>query len=124
VDTGYYSVIGTVRSSSAADQIRLTADVPSETDIDLTLIAKRIISGTVTLPDGEIAPAGGVSVTVTAVSGSDKATANVVIPEGLGSANYTLKVPPKHIGKRISCQLSNFEQKFICRLHITVCAGL
>jgi len=84
VDTGYYSVIGTVRSSSAADQIRLTADVPSETDIDLTLIAKRIISGTVTLPDGEIAPAGGVSVTVTAVSGSDKATANVVIPEGLG----------------------------------------
>jgi len=60
-------------------------------------LAKRIISGTVTLPDGEIAPAGG------------------VIPEGLGSANYTLKVPP---GKRISCQLSNFEQ------NITVCAGL
>jgi len=109
VDTGYYSVIGTVRSSSAADQIRLTADVPSETDIDLTLIAKRIISGTVTLPDGEIAPAGGVSVTVTAVSGSDKATANVVIPEGLGSANYTLKVPPSTSGKGylVSYQTSN-----------------
>jgi len=43
------------------------------------------------------------------VSGSDKATANVVIPEGLGSANYTLKVPPSTSGKGylVSYQTSN-----------------
>jgi len=79
--------------------------------------------GNVTLPDGEIAPAGGVSVTVTAVSGSDKATANVVIPEGLGSANYTLKVPQAHREKDILSAIK-LRTKFICRLHITVCAGL
>ncbi|RXE59077.1 Ig-like domain-containing protein [Acetivibrio mesophilus] len=109
VGTGYYCEGDTVRSSSAAEQIILTADEPLQSDINLTLIAKRDISGAVTLPDDGVAPAGGVSVTITAASGSDKATVAVIIPEGHNSADYMLKVPPSTSDKGylVSYQTSN-----------------
>lgn len=106
VRSGYYSQSGTVRSSSTATQIDLSTT--PESDINLTLIAKKRISGIIVLPD-DTAPVEGVTFTVKAECGSDRETASVTIPEGSNSIEYTLKVPPniEGTGYLVSYQTSN-----------------
>lgn len=98
VSSGYYSESGTVRSSSAGDTVKLSEDAPVQSDINLTLIENRIISGEVFILDG-VASAGGISVTVKAECGSDRVTKTVTIPEGGNVADYELTVPPNIAGK-------------------------
>ena len=58
-------------------------------DIAMTLITGKVISGTVSLPDG-FAPAGGLRVHI---SNTQSAWVNITILSGQSSANYTLVVP-------------------------------
>jgi len=98
VSSGYYSESGTVRTSSAADTVQLTQQAPVKSDINLTLIDNKIISGEVFILDGVVS-AGGLSVTVKAECGSDRVTKTVTIPEGGNFAEYELLVPPNAPGK-------------------------
>jgi|BioPla2DNA2_1021312.scaffolds.fasta_scaffold26868_1 hypothetical protein len=108
VSLGYYSQSGMVRSSSAADTVELSEYTPVQSDINLTLIENKIISGEIIILDG-VASAGGISVTVKAECGSDRVTKTVTIPEGGNVADYELRVPPNISGKGylISYQTSN-----------------
>lgn len=56
------------------------------------------ISGTVYLPDGEVAPKGGIYVYLYAETyGNKQYNHNITIPEGSNSAEYSIKVPKDHV---------------------------
>jgi len=63
---------------------------------NLTVIAKRTISGTISLKDGEKAPQEGIAVRITAIDGDEQ---TVVIPYGKSSVAYSLNVVPNAAGK-------------------------
>ncbi len=90
IATGYYNVSGTKPDEASATLINAYGDC---TGIDLTLIAKKTISGTVLLPD-VYAPIGGIKVTVSASNGKDTVSLNLTIPEASKSIAYTLFIPP------------------------------
>jgi len=93
-----------MRGSVRYDTLATLVDVIDEDrkDINLNLIAKKKITGTVSLPEGT-APKDGVTVTVWATYGSDKDSQTVTIPEGASSVEYVLYVEPfgpmRNVGK-------------------------
>jgi len=90
VSPGFYSESGSKETEKEASYLNITGD---RTGIDIPLITKRTIRGTILLPEG-YAPAGGVSVKVTAQSSSDKITASFVIPEGETQCPTHCMFPP------------------------------
>jgi hypothetical protein len=90
--SGYYSSSGTVRDMYSASLVNVSTSGASETD--LTLIPGKIISGTVSLPQGDVAPAGGINevVRIFPLDGPYE-VAGFNIPEGGNSANYSAVLP-------------------------------
>ncbi|HHW00925.1 MAG TPA: hypothetical protein GXX36_15420 [Clostridiaceae bacterium] len=93
---GYYSITGTIDSYDLATPVDV--NTISDLHIDLDIIYDTAITGTVTLPDGDIAPAGGIRVGISAFNNREGLIslyqANTIIPEGKNSARYYLPVPP------------------------------
>jgi len=87
---GYYAVVGTTSDVNAADPLAGGVDHSS---IDLTLLTGDQISGAVSLPNGELAPAGGLNVNVQASNQNGNANTSVYIAENSSSAAYALTVP-------------------------------
>lgn len=91
ISYGYYNENSTVTEANSATPVNVTeGDKPG---INIKLIAKRIISGLISLPSGKSAPVGGIAVTVIATNGTNTASVDVSIPEGRGSVPYTIYVP-------------------------------
>ena len=101
---GYYSVLSTTTGttwSGGAPSTRLDGD-SSHPGIDMTLLPGIRISGAVSLPAGQFAPAGGVSVDVvvshihplSASTPADRKRHAVLIPEGEASVPYVLTIAP------------------------------
>ncbi|WP_456378600.1 hypothetical protein [Thiolapillus sp.] len=100
---GYYSALSTTTGttwSGGVPSTRLDGD-SNHTDINMILLPGARISGIVSLPAGQLAPAGGVSVDVvvsrdhpvsTSIPGSKRHS--VLIPEGEASAPYVLAIMP------------------------------
>jgi uncharacterized repeat protein (TIGR02543 family) len=89
----------------------------NKTNVDITLIKGRNISGTVSLPSGEAAPEGGVNVTIYA--DLDNGTQNdwsddinicgyAFIQEGQNQAGYTLSVQNSNSGYQIQFNAENY----------------
>ena len=89
---GYHAGEETVFDEDNATQINGGSTVSG---IDLTLIEVSLIRGTLTLPDGQVAPPGGISFSVSASDLerlSPRGTASVEIPEGQASVDYALSI--------------------------------
>jgi len=85
VQGGYYSINGTTWDYSAKTLLPGGQDHP---DIDLVLLTGNTISGTVSLPSGDTAPAGGIDVDIRCGWGS----VSVSIEVGNSSAPYSMTV--------------------------------
>lgn len=103
VTKGYYSKDGTVADSSKGTLV----DVSKNTGINLSILKGNSIRGTVSLPEGEVAPKGGLSVRV--LARSDNGIPNSYsldfskevlckLPEGKSSASYSITVSPSNSG--------------------------
>lgn len=101
-DIGYYGSSETVRSADLAKGVNVRKE--NAGGINLTLIAKKTVSGKISLPYGT-APKGGLTVTVYAENNTDKQVSYVTIPEGKSSMDYSLSVP---VGKgyRVGYEMS------------------
>lgn len=96
---GYLGLTETTSNKSNSIKV----DVPSDntTENDLTLLMGKFISGTISLPGGAVAPAGGLPVNVNVWSNNGTEDGNddistgvgVTIPEGYNSAPYSVTVP-------------------------------
>ena len=89
VQRGYYTTSGTKLWDFSS-----LAGGRNHTGIDLTLLKGNTISGTVSLPPGQIAPAGGVTIMISLQSLSDTFSglvAPVTVPEGHSSVDYSLE---------------------------------
>jgi len=94
LQTAYYSMRGSVRYDTLATLVDVIDE--DRKDINLNLIAKKKITGTVSLPEGT-APKDGVTVTVWATYGSDKDSQTVTIPEGLHRLNMYCMFPTARV---------------------------
>lgn len=94
LNIGYYC--GTAGTQWQSDQAELLSGETTHSDINLTLLTGNTISGTVFLPPDHFAPAGGLSVSVSANDdiGSGSGSASAFIEGGQNSGTYTMTVPP------------------------------
>ena len=94
VDKGYYAS----NRTAVNEKDCLTVDVIGDSvfDTNVTIIAKRTISGTISLENSETAPQQGISVRISALEGDEQ---TVVIPYGKSTASYSLKVVPNGPGE-------------------------
>lgn len=89
ISLGYYKEGTTVTSAAAASLISITNE--GYYNLDMTLIKSNIVSGIVSLPEGRVAPVGGMYVLVDAITGATTSSEMfVTIPEGQSSASYVL----------------------------------
>jgi hypothetical protein len=86
-----YSDSGTVPKKNLSNDVRVAEG--NKQDIDITLIEARNISGTVSLPAGEVAKNGGLPVEVFAYNGNYREAVNVLIPAGENAVTYEINVP-------------------------------
>lgn len=88
----YYNQSGDAITLQDAD---LLPTDQNYSDLDIHLFGTRSISGTVTLPNENLAPEGGIGITVSAGASpyAQDGWVNVVIPEGTSSVAYTVEVP-------------------------------
>ena len=94
LERGYYSTAGTQWQLAQATPL---AGGAVYSDINLTLLTGSTISGTVSLPGGRKAPAGGLAVQVNArdtVNSLQHNSVSVIIPENNSSAPYAIVVQP------------------------------
>ena len=94
LENGYYNSAGTEFDFINAE---LLAGGVDHTNIDLEFLTGNMISGTVSLPNGELAPMGGINLFVSIGDYPEfnyYQSANVIIPEGQNSANYSVSLPP------------------------------
>ncbi|WP_456379200.1 hypothetical protein [Thiolapillus sp.] len=92
--SGFYNSNATTWKKSAATALAGGTD---HSGIDLAVLANRRISGQISLPPGDIAPANGIAVTISALQqqnyGTEQQT-GIVIEKGDSWASYTLWLPP------------------------------
>ena len=96
LDRGYYNVQGTVLHQNEASIVHLVAAGIS--DINISLVPADIVSGSISLPEGEVAPAGGMSINLNSwvTDGYNMKPIGhsyTYIPQGYSSADYVLKIP-------------------------------
>ena len=89
---GYYSTSGTTWNQDDATQLSGGQD---HSNINLTLLQGNQISGTISLPNGQTAPNGGVNISINTnnTDGGGYGSTSITISEGSDSAPYTLRVP-------------------------------
>nr|MBX2869367.1 hypothetical protein [Acidiferrobacterales bacterium] len=98
-ERGFYSDSGTVFGQ---DQATLLTGQVDMSNIDMTLFVANVIDGTISLPSGEVAPAGGITFDLGAAGNriSDGLPLfgdfffDLSIPEGQSTLNYSLKLQP------------------------------
>ncbi|MDO9042233.1 MAG: hypothetical protein Q7U64_07820 [Desulfocapsaceae bacterium] len=97
VSGGYYNATATTWNYN---QLTLLAGATDHANINLTLLSGNTISGTVSLPAGQVAPSGGLNFSISATisafefdSLSYSCGYSVTIPEGESSINYNIIVP-------------------------------
>jgi uncharacterized protein YjdB len=90
LSTGFYSSLGTVRYENLADKLDIKE---SKASINLEIEKKKIVSGTIILPNSEAAPEGGLRITIIAKNALDSGKTVVFIPSGLNNAAYSLNIP-------------------------------
>jgi len=92
---GYYSIAGTTDGYDLATPVDVNTS--SGRYIALDILYGTAIVGTVSLPDGDIAPAGGIRVSILAFNITEGLIplyqTHTIIPEGKNSARYYLSVP-------------------------------
>lgn len=99
---GYYSDSATTYDASKATPVDVTDE--NAEDINLILIGKRTISGTVSLPDGEVAPQEGIPLVVEVSNTVGRLYMFVPIQGGSNSTTYTINVPTNiGAGYKVSC---------------------
>lgn len=93
VRSGFYSSSGTTADYYSATLV--SADGGNIADINLTIATGSLVSGTIALPSGEQAPAGGIEGTIDFCSHDSGRyyTTEFQIEEGGNSVNYTATVP-------------------------------
>lgn len=93
VRSGFYSSSGTTADYDSATLV--SADGGNIADINLTIATGSLVSGTIALPSGEQAPAGGIEGTIDFCSHDSGSyyTTEFQIEEGRNSVNYTATVP-------------------------------
>ena len=92
MDYIYYSVSGATTSYSKATLVDVSSS--SATGIDVELMPAKIISGRISLPNGDVAPEGGIRIIVSAINeAGNNGSSSVTIPCGENSATYTVNVP-------------------------------
>ncbi len=89
IGQGYYNSTGTVAGYNDADIVSV-GDVDLNA-MDLSILKERTISGTVSLPSGVVAPAGGFYVNISAISSDYGYNSYVTIPENANSIGYELQ---------------------------------
>ena len=95
MDYIYYSVSGATTSYSKATLVDVSSS--SATGIDVELMPAKIISGRISLPNGDVAPEGGIRIIVSAINeAGNNGSSSVTIPCGENSATYTVNVPAKN----------------------------
>lgn len=87
---GYYSTSGMVQEYYSASNIVVSENVDNK---NIELVEGYILSGTVSLPNNDIAPEGGITVSLDAGS-NIPILYSVTIPEGATSAAYSIRVSP------------------------------
>jgi len=92
LNEGYYSSSGTTDYDSA---MPVDVSVTSISGINLTLLAGNTISGTISMPSGTLAPAGGIDgeIYVESQDGSSSYFSNFTIGAASGSTSYNIAVP-------------------------------
>lgn len=86
---GYYSKLnGTLSNSAKSDAIDVNSG--SVSDVKVSLIENKEISGMISLPSGMTAPDKGVQVIVTASNQAHNNSMTVAIPKGESSSSYVL----------------------------------
>ena len=94
-ETGYYNDSGTVQNQKDATLINVYEE--DQGNKNFAAIAKNHISGIVSLPEGAVAPKGGIKLSIIAENGKGNGSVDVTIPEGGIFAGYQLIVPPDRI---------------------------
>jgi predicted RNA binding protein with dsRBD fold (UPF0201 family) len=90
VQRGYYNAGSMVLSTSGISQTSVT----TASTINLTLIKGVQVSGTVSLPNGEVEPSGGVSLEMNIYTNSGVSySKSLIIPAGQSSISYSMNVP-------------------------------
>jgi len=90
---GYYATNGTTWDENGST---LLTGGGNHSGIDMTLLKGNTITGTISLPSGQQAPAGGLGIGIKAFyeDYSDVAgSSSMIIPEGSSSGTYTMQVP-------------------------------
>lgn len=91
---GYYSIEGTVPDYDSATYIDITKG--NKNNVNLVLIRNNVISGTLSLPNGSVAPQGGMLVKINLWHPNMKIYdyCSLTIPEGGNSVSYSVYAPP------------------------------
>lgn len=98
VNRGYYNATATTWNYN---QLTLLAGATDHANINLTLLSGNTISGTVSLPAGQVAPSGGLNFSISATISAFEFESlsyysyacSVTIPEGESFINYNIIVP-------------------------------
>lgn len=118
VQRGYYSTEGTVLNQSLASPVDASnGDIGG---IDLKILPANTISGTVSLPEGDTAPVGGIKVSIAALNYDDLLKSDIVnatytsvtIAEGENSVNYSLAVPVDSITNKYIIEYSVYSEPY------------
>ena len=104
VQHGYYSTKGTTPSRRASSLVDVSDG--SRSDINLNILEANLISGIISLPDGDTAPKGGMEIFIVANYRSNipdnpndiLGSVNAKIPEGENSVSYSIPVPANSPG--------------------------
>lgn len=98
ISSGFY-VNGTT-TSTYATQGNLIVEYTSISNVNISILQKSNISGTLSLPMGKVAPKGGIKLNVQAMPTDPDlycgSSSTVIIPEGASSVSYTISVNAEH----------------------------
>lgn len=102
---GYYNILGTRIDENSATILNLYTE--GKSDVNLALISTKAIAGTLSLPNGDAAPKGGIDISIYATNNDSMLySTNVTIPEGKASVDYVIGVP-KDKDYKVSYVLKN-----------------
>jgi hypothetical protein len=102
ISKGYFSEVGTTSDSNIATLVNVTNE--DAEDVNLMLIGSRTISGTLSLPNGEVAPQDGIPLILEFSNTIGNIYKYVTIPSGGNLVRYEINIPPNTgAGYKINC---------------------
>ncbi|MDP4181577.1 MAG: hypothetical protein Q8942_10830, partial [Bacillota bacterium] len=116
ISSGYHTSTETIRDYTIADKFDLTNG--SSVGVNLTLIRKKEITGSIFLTKGT-APYGGLNISIIAENDKDSGSTNVIIPEGVSSLQYTVYVP-EGSNYRVRYSFNSSNEKYLSSAYYNV----